>query len=70
MIPDLLRVIGLWRGRTVWLSAGILITLLSLAAGIAFWALVERPMAKPAFRTAVTSLFSRQTKHAVPASPK
>jgi exopolysaccharide production protein ExoZ len=34
----------------------------SLVAGILFWLLVERPISKPEFRAAVTSLFSRRPK--------
>lgn len=40
----------------------VVAALLSLGAGIGFWALVERPMAKPEFRSAVTSLFLRRAK--------
>jgi len=45
MIPDLLRVVGLWRGRIIWLSAGVLVTLLSLAAGVALMAVAGAALA-------------------------
>jgi ATP-binding cassette subfamily C protein CydC len=45
MISDLLRVIGLWRGRAVWLAAGILVTLLSLAAGVGLMAVAGAALA-------------------------
>jgi ATP-binding cassette subfamily C protein CydC len=45
MIADLLRIIGLWRGRVVWLSAGVLVTLLSLMAGVALMAVAGAALA-------------------------
>src|SRR5271168_319 len=45
MIADLLRVVGLWRGRVIWLSAGVLVTLLSLAAGVALMAVAGAALA-------------------------
>jgi ATP-binding cassette, subfamily C, bacterial CydC len=35
---DVLRILGLWRGRAVWLAAGIMVSLGALAAGIAMMA--------------------------------
>jgi ATP-binding cassette subfamily C protein CydC len=35
---DVLRILGLWRGRVVWLTAGVLISLAALAAGVAMMA--------------------------------
>jgi exopolysaccharide production protein ExoZ len=40
----------------------ILAALVSVAAGIAFWALIERPMSKPGFRDAVASIFPWRSK--------
>ena len=34
MIRDLGRILGLWRGRTVWLAAGVAVSLLALAMGV------------------------------------
>ena len=34
MIGDFQRIFGLWRGRAVWLGAGIAVSLLALAAGL------------------------------------
>ena len=34
MIGDFRRIFGLWRGRAVWLGAGIAVSLLALAAGL------------------------------------
>ncbi len=34
MIADLLRILGLWRGRTGWLLAGLLVSMAALAAAI------------------------------------
>lgn len=35
LMADLLRIVGLWRGRMLWLAAGVLISLLALATGVA-----------------------------------
>jgi ATP-binding cassette, subfamily C, bacterial CydC len=35
---DLLRILGLWRGRALWLAAGVLVSLAALAAGVAMMA--------------------------------
>jgi ATP-binding cassette subfamily C protein CydC len=35
MMSDLLRIIGLWRGRALWLATGVLVSLLALASGVA-----------------------------------
>jgi ATP-binding cassette subfamily C protein CydC len=34
-MADLLCIIGLWRGRALWLAAGVLVSLLALASGVA-----------------------------------
>ncbi|MSP03002.1 MAG: thiol reductant ABC exporter subunit CydC [Acetobacteraceae bacterium] len=34
MILDIRRILGLWRGRLVWLAAGVLVSLAALAAGV------------------------------------
>jgi ATP-binding cassette subfamily C protein CydC len=34
-MADLLRIIGLWRSRALWLAAGVLVSLLALASGVA-----------------------------------
>jgi ATP-binding cassette subfamily C protein CydC len=34
-MADLLRIVGLWRGRGLWLAAGVVVSLLSLASGVA-----------------------------------
>jgi ATP-binding cassette subfamily C protein CydC len=36
---DVLRILGLWRGRAAWLAAGIVVSLAALAAGVAMMAL-------------------------------
>jgi ATP-binding cassette subfamily C protein CydC len=33
-MADLLRIVGLWRGRAAWLAAGVLVSVLALAAGV------------------------------------
>ncbi len=38
MIGDLLRIIGLWRTRALWLAAGVVVSLLALASGIGLMA--------------------------------
>jgi ATP-binding cassette subfamily C protein CydC len=45
MIPDLLRVVGLWRGRIIWLSAGVIVSLLALAVGIGLMAFAGAALA-------------------------
>jgi ATP-binding cassette subfamily C protein CydC len=45
MIADLLRIIGLWRGRVVWLSAGVLVSLLALASGVGLMAFAGAALA-------------------------
>jgi ATP-binding cassette subfamily C protein CydC len=34
-MADLLRIVALWRGRALWLMAGVLVSLLALASGVA-----------------------------------
>lgn len=34
-MADLLRIVGLWRGRALWLAAGVLVSLLALGSGVA-----------------------------------
>ncbi len=36
---DVLRILGLWRGRAAWLAAGVVVSLAALAAGVAMMAL-------------------------------
>jgi ATP-binding cassette subfamily C protein CydC len=36
---DVLRILGLWRGRAAWLAAGVVVSLGALAAGVAMMAL-------------------------------
>ena len=38
-MSDVLRILGLWRGRAIWLVAGILVSLAALLAGIGMMAL-------------------------------
>jgi ATP-binding cassette subfamily C protein CydC len=38
-VTDVLRILGLWRGRAPWLAAGILVSLAALAAGVSMMAL-------------------------------
>jgi ATP-binding cassette, subfamily C, bacterial CydC len=38
-MTDVLRILGLWRGRAPWLAAGILVSLAALAAGVSMMAL-------------------------------
>jgi ATP-binding cassette subfamily C protein CydC len=45
MMADLLRILGLWRSRTGWLLAGLLISLASLAAAIALMGLAGTSVA-------------------------
>ncbi|MFC7689333.1 hypothetical protein ACFQY5_06545 [Paeniroseomonas aquatica] len=45
MTADLLRVLGLWRGRTGWLLAGVGITMLSALIGAALLALAGQAVA-------------------------
>jgi ATP-binding cassette subfamily C protein CydC len=45
VIPDLLRIIGLWRGRALWLAAGVVVSLLALATGVALMAVAGAAVA-------------------------
>ena len=36
---DVLRILGLWRGRAVWLAAGIVVSLAALLAGVGMMAI-------------------------------
>ena len=36
---DLLRILGLWRGRALWLATGVVVSLAALGAGVALMAL-------------------------------
>ena len=45
MIADLLRIIGLWRTRVVWLSAGVLVSLLALLSGVGLMAFAGAALA-------------------------
>jgi ATP-binding cassette subfamily C protein CydC len=45
MIPDLLRIIGLWRARLWWLVAGIVVSLLALGAGVGLMAVAGAALA-------------------------
>jgi ATP-binding cassette, subfamily C, bacterial CydC len=38
-VTDILHILGLWRGRALWLVAGIVVSLAALAAGVAMMAL-------------------------------
>ena len=38
-MSDVLRILGLWRGRSLWLAAGVIVSLTALAAGVAMMAL-------------------------------
>src|SRR6202040_2558489 len=38
-VTDVLRILGLWRGRAAWLAAGAVVSLGALAAGVAMMAL-------------------------------
>jgi ATP-binding cassette subfamily C protein CydC len=38
-MTDILRILGLWRGRTVWLAAGVIVSLVALLAGVGMMAL-------------------------------
>ncbi|MGC1411230.1 MAG: thiol reductant ABC exporter subunit CydC, partial [Acetobacteraceae bacterium] len=38
-MTDILHILGLWRGRALWLVAGIVVSLAALAAGVAMMAL-------------------------------
>lgn len=38
-MTDVLRILGLWRGRAIWLAAGIIVSLAALAAGVSLMAL-------------------------------
>jgi ATP-binding cassette subfamily C protein CydC len=45
MIGDLLRVVGLWRARALWLTAGVVVSLLALATGVALMAVAGAALA-------------------------
>jgi ATP-binding cassette subfamily C protein CydC len=45
LMSDLLRIIGLWRGRLLWLSAGVLVSLLALASGVGLMAVAGAALA-------------------------
>ena len=36
---DLLRILGLWRGRALWLATGVVVSLAALGAGVGMMAL-------------------------------
>ena len=38
-MSDVLRILGLWRGRSLWLAAGVIVSLTALAAGVGMMAL-------------------------------
>lgn len=38
-MTDILQILGLWRGRAVWLAAGIVVSLAALAAGVSLMVL-------------------------------
>ncbi len=38
MIADLLRILGLWRGRVLWLTAGVLVSLAAVASAVGLMA--------------------------------
>jgi ATP-binding cassette subfamily C protein CydC len=44
-MSDLLRIIALWRGRLLWLSAGLLVSLLALASGVALMVIAGAALA-------------------------
>jgi ATP-binding cassette subfamily C protein CydC len=45
MIADLARIVGLWRTRVLWLSAGVLVSLLALLAGVGLMAFAGAALA-------------------------
>lgn len=45
MIADLSRIIGLWRARALWLMAGVVVSLLALASGVALMAVAGAALA-------------------------
>jgi len=45
MMADLLRIVALWRGRLAWLAAGVLVSLLALAAGVGLMAVAGAALA-------------------------
>src|SRR5580698_3323899 len=44
-MADLLRIVGLWRARALWLMAGMLVSLLALASGVALMAVAGAALA-------------------------
>ncbi len=44
-MADLLRIIGLWRGRLPWLLAGVVVSLLALASGVGLMAVAGATLA-------------------------
>ena len=38
-MKDVLRILGLWRGRALWLAAGVIVSLAALGAGVGMMAL-------------------------------
>jgi ATP-binding cassette, subfamily C, bacterial CydC len=45
IIRDMLRIIGLWRGRALWLAAGVVVSLLALGTGVALMAVAGAAVA-------------------------
>jgi ATP-binding cassette subfamily C protein CydC len=45
VIADLSRIIGLWRARALWLIAGVVVSLLALASGVALMAVAGAALA-------------------------
>jgi len=45
VIADLSRIIGLWRARALWLMAGVVVSLLALASGVALMAVAGAALA-------------------------
>ena len=44
-MKDLRRILGLWRGRAGWLAAGVVLSLIALAAGVGLMAVAGRTIA-------------------------
>jgi ATP-binding cassette subfamily C protein CydC len=47
-MADLLRIVGLWRGRVGWLTMGLLVSLLALASGVALMVVAGAALASAA----------------------
>jgi ATP-binding cassette subfamily C protein CydC len=47
-MADLLRIVGLWRGRALWLVAGVLVSLLALTSGVALMVVAGATLASVA----------------------